>query len=142
MAKAKNKNTATDASVDEFLEAVSDGDKQADSWELVELMRRLTGHEPAMWGTSIVGFGSYHYRYESGREGDMMRLGFSPRKTALTVYVMPGFDAYDELLTRLGKHKTGRSCLYMKRLDDIDRDVLEELLAASVAHMNEKYPEE
>ena len=142
MAKAKNKTVANDASVNTFLEAVPDSEKQADSWELVELMRRLTGHEPAMWGTSIVGFGSYHYHYDSGREGDMCRLGFSPRKTALTLYVMPGFDGYEQLLGRLGKHKTGRSCLYVKRLDDVDRDVLEELLTAAVGHMNEKYPED
>jgi hypothetical protein len=131
---------ANAASVEAFIEAVADDEKRVDSWKLIELMRRLTGHEPAMWGTSIVGFGSYHYRYESGREGEMTRPGFSPRKSALTFYLMPGFDGHAELLARLGKHKIGRSCLYVKRLDDIDRKVLEELLAAAVASMNEEYP--
>lgn len=141
MAKAKNKTVKTEASVSEFLEGACEGEKLADAWELVELMQRISGREPAMWGKSIVGFGMYQYKYESGREGEMIRIGFSPRKTALTLYILPGFGAYDGLLERLGRHKIGKSCLYIKKLDDIDRDVLEELIQASHEHMAAKYPE-
>lgn len=141
MAKSKNKTVKTDASVSEFLESACTGEKLADAQELVELMKRISGREPAMWGKSIVGFGMYQYKYESGREGEMIRLGFSPRKTALTLYILPGFAAYDDLLAKLGKHKIGKSCLYIKKLDDIDRDVLEELVQASHDHMAQKYPE-
>ncbi len=130
------KNTA---SVDEFLNSVEDAEKQADCRKLVELMQRATGEPPAMWGKAMVGFGSYHYRYESGREGDWFLVGFSPRKRELSVYIMPGFSQYDDLMDRLGKHKTGKSCLYIKRLADIDLDVLEQLIQASVKHMREKY---
>lgn len=92
-----------------------------------------------MWGPSIVGFGSYHYKYESGREGDWPKTGFSPRKQNLTLYIMDGFDKYDELMAKLGKHKTGKSCLYVKRLSDIDTGVLTKLVKASVAHFDKKY---
>lgn len=92
-----------------------------------------------MWGPSIVGFGTYHYRYDSGREGDMLRVGFSPRKAALTLYIMAGFDRYEELMARLGKYKTGKSCLYIKRLADIDLAVLQELVKGSLAYLAEKY---
>ena len=98
-------------------------------------MRRVTGDEPAMWGPSIVGFGSYHYKYASGREGDWMKVGFSPRKQQLTLYIMSGFSRFDELMGRLGKHSTGKSCLYIKRLEDVDLGVLEELVRESVAHL-------
>ncbi len=130
------KNTA---SVDEFLNTVEDPEKQADCRKLAELMQNATGDLPTMWGNAIVGFGSYHYRYESGREGDWFLVGFSPRKQELSVYIMPGFSRYDDLMKRLGKHKTGKSCLYIKRLADIDIDVLEKLIQASVKHMRRQY---
>ncbi|MFT6399869.1 MAG: hypothetical protein ACJAYU_004639 [Bradymonadia bacterium] len=138
---AKNKTVKTEASVSEFLESTCDGEKLADARELVKLMGRVSEREPAMWGKSIVGFGMYRYKYDSGREGEMIRLGFSPRKTALTLYILPGFEAYDGLLPKLGKHKIGKSCLYIKKLNDIDRDVLEQLVHASHEHMAVKYPE-
>lgn len=99
-------------------------------------MQEVTGAEPRLWGSSIVGFGDYHYKYESGREGDWFVTGFSPRKQNLTLYIMAGFDNYDQLLSRLGKYKTGKSCLYINKLDDVDLDVLKELVAQSAAHMN------
>jgi len=120
------------ASVKKFLGAVEDESKRADCFELVEIMRDITGEEPAMWGTSIVGFGSYHYKYASGREGDWMLTGFAPRKQALTLYIMSGFSQYDELLEKLGKHKTGKSCLYVKRLDDLHLPTLKKLIRHSV----------
>jgi hypothetical protein len=103
-------------------------------------MREVTGERPVMWGPSIVGYGQYRYVYESGREGDWMLVGFSPRKTALTLYIMPGFSRYEELMQRLGKHSTGKSCLYLKKLADVDMTVLRELVGASVEHMRRKAP--
>ena len=107
---AANKTIANDTSVNAFIDTVEDERKRANSHELIELMRTITGHEPKLWGSSLVGFDSYHYRYASGREGDFFITGFSPRKTALTVYIMPGFDRYEDRLQRLGPHKTGKSC--------------------------------
>ena len=115
--------------------------RREDSFVVLEMMKRLTGEEPTMWGSSIVGFGSYHYRYASGREGNWPRIGFSPRKQSLTIYVMPGFSRYDDLLSRLGKHRTGKSCLYVNKLADVDMDVLEELMRGSLDAMREMYPE-
>ena len=103
------------------------------------MMRKATGKRAKMWGSSIVGYGTYHYKYESGREGDFMVTGFSPRKQALTVYVMPGFSHFDKLMAKLGKYKTGKSCLYIKRLSDVDEKVLERLIDSSVKHMRKKY---
>ena len=137
---AANKTIANVTSVNAFIDTVEDERKRADSHELIELMRTITGHEPKLWGNGLVGFDSYHYRYASGREGDFFITGFSPRKTALTVYIMPGFDRYEDRLQRLGPHKTGKSCLYLKNLDAIDRDVLEEIIRDSVGAMREKYP--
>lgn len=136
-AEAKTKPNA--GSVDAFLSA-QDPARRADCDTLVELMQEATGCGPVLWGPSIVGFDTYTYRYESGREGDWPIVGFSPRKQALTLYVMPGFDAYESLLTRLGKHTTGKSCLYVKRLSDVDMDVLRQLVDASVAAMRARYP--
>lgn len=136
---AKNKTVETQASVDAFIEAVDNESRRSDSRELVVLMQTITGHEPKMWGPSMVGFGSYHYRYASGREGDYFITGFSPRKTALSVYVMPGLERYEKQLARLGPHKTGKSCLYLKSLDTIDRGVLEEIVSDSVRVMHEQY---
>ena len=139
MAKSQNKTVETDASVEEFINAVDNEQKRQDSWELLVLMEKVTGSPAKMWGSSLVGFGQYHYKYESGREGDFFITGFSPRKTALTVYIMPGFDGYEEQLSKLGPYKTGKSCLYLKKLDAIDRKVLEDIVTDSVAVMRKRY---
>jgi len=139
MAKAKNKTTENDASVEDFLASVNDDQKKADCLELKSMMERVTNAPAKMWGTSIVGFDQYHYKYDSGREGDFMKVGFSPRAQNVTVYIMPGFERYAELMANLGKHKTGKSCLYIKKLDDIDRDVLEELVQGCYDYMTKKY---
>jgi hypothetical protein len=136
MAELKTKKT--EASVDDFIAGIADEQRRADCRTLLAMMKRVTKAPPKMWGASMVGFGSYHYRYASGREGDWFLSGFSPRKQDLTVYVMAGFEDYPELMARLGKYKTGKSCLYLKRLSDIDAAVLEKLIAASVKDMNER----
>jgi len=133
MAELKTKKTA--ASVEAFLNAVEHDKRRADGFALLEMMREITGEEAAMWGESIVGFGSYHYKYASGREGDWFLAGFSPRKRNLTVYIMSGFDGYEALLAKLGKHKTGVGCLYINKLEDVDVQVLRELIRRSVEHM-------
>ncbi|NNE46598.1 MAG: DUF1801 domain-containing protein [Rhodothermales bacterium] len=132
---AELKTKLNDASVTDFLNSVDDVEKRKDCFALVDMMREITGAEPKMWGTAIVGFGTYHYRYASGREGDWMQVGFSPRKQSLTLYIMSGFSRYDELMKKLGKHKTGKSCLYVKRLSDVDPVVLRKLIKESVAHV-------
>ncbi len=134
------KTKVNDASVEDFLNAVENGKKRADSFRILEMMAEVTGEPPRMWGTSIVGFGSYHYRYESGREGDMPLVGFSPRKQNLTLYITSDFDRYAGLLGRLGKFKTSKACLYLNRLEDVDLAVLRELVAASVADMRRTHP--
>lgn len=139
MAK-KNKTVETENSVFDFLNSVDNGQRKEDSFKVLELMQTISGYPPKMWGTAIVGFGNYHYKYESGREGDFMRIGFSPRKTALTLYIMPGFERFQELMDRLGKYKTGKSCLYIKKLSDIDESVLKELMTESLSYMEKKYP--
>lgn len=126
------KTRPTDASVARFLDGVPDAAMRDDCRALVAMMEKASGEPPRMWGSSIVGFGSYHYKYDSGREGDWFLTGFAPRKQDLTLYIMPGFERYGELLGRLGRHKTGKSCLYIKRLADVDLDVLEELVTRSV----------
>lgn len=131
-----------DADVEAFLGAVGNDRRREDSFTVLELMKRITGEEPRMWGTAIVGFGTYRYRYASGRSGEWPRIGFSPRKQNLTVYVMPGFSNHDELLSRLGKHRTGKSCLYINKLADIDMGVLEEVIGSALDAMREEYPEE
>ena len=136
------KTTPTTASVDAFLDALDDAAKQDDSRAVAAMMTEITGAPATMWGTSIVGFGNYHYRYASGREGDFFETGFAPRKRALTLYVMAGFSQYEALLGRLGKFTTGKSCLYVKRLADVDMGVLRELVAHSVKTIREKYPGE
>jgi len=132
---AELKTKVTDKSVKDFLDSVTDERKRQDSYQILKLMERVTGSQPKMWGDSIVGFGTYHYRYASGREGDWLLTGFSPRKQNLTLYIMAGFDEYEGLLNRLGKYKTGKSCLYINRLADVDLSVLEELIRRSVDHM-------
>ena len=139
MASTENKTQPTEQSVESFLDSVEDERKRVDSYTLLELIGEITGDKPVMWGSSIVGFGTYHYKYASGREGEFMVTGFSPRKRNLTIYIMPGFDQYEQMLSRLGKYKTGRSCLYVNKLADIDLDVLRELITADVKHMREKY---
>ena len=132
---AENKTVKTGASVDEFMAAVENRRRREDGLVLLEMMRDVTGLEPEMWGPSIIGFGSYHYKYESGREGDMPLVGFSPRKSNLSLYIMSGFDEYEEMLGKLGKHRTGASCLYINKLADVDVEVLRELVSQSVEHM-------
>ncbi len=125
---AENKTKPTTISVPAFLDACTDEERRADAKALAKLMQKVTGNEPTMWGPSIVGFGSYHYTYESGREGDMPILAFSPRKAANTLYGATGFDGAKALLARLGKHTTGKGCLYIKKLADVDMKVLETLV--------------
>jgi hypothetical protein len=132
---AELKTKPNEASVEAFLNGIADAQKREDCFAVKEIMEQVTGAEPRLWGDSIVGFGTYHYTYESGREGDWFVTGFAPRKQNLTLYIMAGFDQYDELLAKLGKHKTGKSCLYIKKLDDIDRATLRELVQQSVEHM-------
>ena len=136
---AEPKTRRNDADVNAFLDAVEDKQKLDDSLELVKLMSAATGSKARMWGSSIVGFGTYHYKYASGREGDWPITGFSPRKQNLSIYIMPGFSRYETLMARLGKHKIGKSCLYVKKLDDIDLDVLKKLVGNSVADMRKMY---
>lgn len=128
------KTQPNQADVTVFLNGVSDERKRQDCFTILEMMTQVTGEEPTMWGPSIVGFGNYHYKYATGREGDWFLTGFSPRKQNLTLYIMAGFDQYDELLARLGKYKTGKSCLYIKKLTDVDQTVLRELVKLSVEH--------
>lgn len=127
------KTQPTDASVDDFLDGVADPARREDAKAVCALMREVTGQEPQMWGPAMVGFGRYSYTYASGRSGEWFVVGFSPRKQNLTLYLMDGFSERDELLSRLGKHTTGKSCLYVKRLADVDSGVLRELVAASMA---------
>ena len=129
---AGNKTKPTELSVAAFIDAVTDPTKRADAKALVKLMQDATGEEPKMWGPSIIGFGSYHYRYDSGREGDMPLIGFSPRKTATVLYNMIGSSASQALLAKLGKHTTGKGCLYIKKLADVDQEVLKDMLVKSV----------
>lgn len=130
MAEVKTKPSKD--SVERFLNSVTDEQKRKDSFALLQLMKQITKQEPVMWGNSIVGFGTYHYKYASGREGDWLLVGFSPRKQNLTLYFMSGFDQHANLLKRLGKHTTGKGCLYIKKLDDIDLPTLKQLIRQSI----------
>jgi hypothetical protein len=136
---AELKTQPTRASVTEFLAGIDDRQQRADAKKVAAMMRRATGKRAKMWGASIVGYGSYHYKYASGREGDFMITGFSPRKQALTVYIMPGFSGLKKMMEKLGKYKTGKSCLYIKNLSDVDEKVLERLIDESVRQMRERY---
>ena len=136
---AENKTRATIASVTEFINSIEDRQKRADVRKVAAIMRRVTGKRAKMWGSSIVGYGTYHYQYESGREGDFMITGFSPRKQALTVYIVAGFRRFDTLMGKLGKYRTGKSCLYINRLSDVDEKVLEKLIDRSVKYMRKNY---
>jgi hypothetical protein len=134
----ENKTTANEQSVEDFLNAVADEQKRKDSYAILELFKEVTGMEPRMWGSSIIGFGSYRYKYESGREGDTMIAGFSPRKQNLTIYNMGSFDEDDDLLKKLGKHTVGKGCLYIKRLSDVDVPTLKTLIEESVKHVKQR----
>lgn len=142
MAKAELKTKLTDASVDAFLNRITDAQQRIDSFKVMELMQRLSGEEPKMWGTAIIGFGNCVLKYASGRELDWMQIGFSPRKASLTLYIMDGIARHPELLEKLGKHKTGVGCLYIKKLSDIDESVLEQLISASLERVKNRdlYP--
>ena len=136
MAKnAEVKTKVNEASVEGFLNSVADEQARKDCFEILKMMKQVTKEEPKMWGASIVGFGSYHYKGASGREGDWMLIGFSPRKQNLTLYLMHGFDVHKDLLKKLGKYKTSMGCLYIKNLDDVDKRVLKELVTESVKRM-------
>jgi hypothetical protein len=131
----ENKTKPTQESVRDFLDGVSEEARRKDCYTILELMQEVSGEEPKMWESSIVGFGNYHYKYASGREGDSLITGFSPRKRDLTLYITSGFDDFDELMSRLGKYKTGKACLYIKKVEDIDLPTLKELVSRSVEHM-------
>lgn len=134
------KTKATNADVHDFLSSVPDKKKRDDSFRLLELFSKVTGEKPKMWGTSIIGFGQYHYKSERSRqEGDWPLTGFSPRKQNLSLYIMDGFDTYSDMLGRLGKHKTSKACLYIHKLEDIDRNVLENLIHTSYAAMKKNH---
>ncbi len=140
MSKAKNKTQKTQKSPAEFLKGVAPAQKQQDCFDILAMMKDAAGLAPKMWGASIIGFGDYHYKYDSGREGDSCRVGFSPRAQNIAIYIMPGYQDFDDELSRLGKHKMGKSCLYIKKLADVDVDVLREMIVKGLALMEEKYP--
>ena len=134
---AELKTKVTKASVDKFIKGIKDQQTRNDCYKILDIMEKATKAEPKMWGTSIVGFGSYHYKYASGREGNWFLAGFSPRKQNLTLYIMSGFDEYEKLLKKLGKYSIGKACLYIKRLEDVDPRVLKELVKLSVKKVKE-----
>jgi len=136
---AENKTKPTKGSVTSFINSIEDKQKRLDARKLAAMMRKATGSRAKMWGANIVGFGEYHYQYDSGREGDFMITGFSPRKQALTVYIIPGFKRFESIMNKLGKYKTGKSCLYIKRLADVDEKALRRLIDGSVKYMRKNY---
>ncbi len=140
---AKNKTATTDANVMDFINTFADTDqKRLDSFELIELMKNISGYEPKMYGSSIVGFGNYHYRYDSGHEGDAPLIGFSPRKSAISLYVFTGYLGHpeqEEILKDLGKFKMGKACIYVKKLSDINQDVLKKLMKSTITFLQAKY---
>lgn len=137
MATAENKTQPTEQSVTYYLACLEPDQKRKDAMAINAMMRRVTGEVPKMWGNSIIGFGKTHYQYDSGREGDWFLVGFAPRKANLVLYIMPDFKQFAALRKKLGKHKTGKSCLYINKLADVDMDVLEKMVTQSVAHMRE-----
>ncbi len=139
---ADNKTEVTEVAIAEFLAQVEPERRRADAQRLDEIFREVSGFEPRMWGPSIVGYGRYHYKYESGREGDFLATGFAPRKANLVIYIMPGYTDFSAILARLGKHKIGKSCLYINKLDDIDLAVLKELIAAGIEDLGRHWPVE
>lgn len=140
MPAAANKTQPTRASVASFLADVSNEARRADAKRIDKILRAITGEKPVMWGPTIIGYGKYRYKYESGREGEMCRLGFSPRGANLVLYVLTGERDQKALLAKLGKHKTGKSCLYINKLSDVDEAVLTDIIRGAWAHMHAKYP--
>ena len=134
---AEQKTKPTKVSVDGFLNKLADAGQREDAFTILKMMRKITGLEPKMWGPSIVGFGEYHYKYESGHEGDCALIGFSPRKGQMSLYFLPGLVRFEKYLEKLGKHKTGKACLYIKKLADVDLDVLREMMEIAFAQMGE-----
>ena len=141
MAKTENKTKPTAVDPADFVASVAHPQRREDGLTLLEFFQRVTGLKPRMWGPGIVGYGRYHYKYDSRGEGDWFLTGFSPRKQNLSLYIMSGFGQYDSLLSNLGKYKTGKSCLYVKKLGDINRDILKEMITSSVQMIAKKYPE-
>lgn len=139
MAKSSNKTVPNNLSVEEYLQNIENTKRKADCETISAIMKKVTNREPKMWGTSIVGFGTYHYKYESGREGIMLITGFSNRKQAITLYIMGGFKRYDELLGKLGPFKNGKSCLYLKNLNEINLEILATIIELSVTFVEEKF---
>ena len=142
MAKSENKTQPTKLDPKHFIATVEHDRRRSDAEYLLDMFTRITGMEPVMWGPSLIGYGRYHYKYDSGREGDFFLTGFSPRKQNLSIHIMPGYqsEAMQEKLRRLGKHKMGKSCLYINKLADVDLEVLEELIRQGVQYMQENYP--
>ncbi|HZH87930.1 MAG TPA: DUF1801 domain-containing protein [Chitinophagaceae bacterium] len=137
---AKNKTQETNQNVNEFIDAFTNTDqKKKDSFDLIEIMKEVTGYEPNMWGPSIIGFGAYHYKYASGHEGDAPLLGFSPRKSAISLYIYTGLDEHEYLLENLGKFKKGKSCIYINKLADINRDILENIMKETIKFLKVTY---
>jgi hypothetical protein len=136
---AEMKTKENNENVEKFLNTVEDISKRKDCFEIAELMKKASDFEPKMWGNAIVGFGRYHYKYESGREGDMCLIGFSPRKKNITMYIMAGIDSQRDLLDKLGKHKTSKGCLYINKLSDIDKNILTKLMKNAIAYLKSKY---
>ncbi len=140
MADANNKTQATNVDVRAFLEAVEHPVRRADALALDDMLCRVTGWKPRMWGPTIVGYGEYRYTYDTGREGDFLATGFSPRKANLSLYIMPGYQGFGRLLERLGKHKTGAACLCINKLADVDMGVVEDIVRAGLEDLQERWP--
>ncbi|MFY0596789.1 MAG: DUF1801 domain-containing protein [Cognatishimia sp.] len=139
MAKAQNKTVANQVNPRDFIMQIEHPTRRADGLALLDLFSEVSGFEPVMWGPSIIGYGKYHYKYDSGRGGEFLATGFSPRKSNLSIYIMPGYQDYSEIMGRLGKHKLGKSCLYVNKLADIDLDVLRELIEVGLKDLNNKW---
>lgn len=139
MAKVKLKTSQNEQSVIDFIDSVQNPKRRSDAKVLLKFFNSITGLKPKMWGSSIIGYGRYEYKYESGREGEFFLTGFSPRKANSTIYIMPGYQDLSEMLGRLGKHKTGKSCLYINKLEDVDLKVLEEIINFDLDYMRKKY---
>lgn len=137
---AKNKTTETAYPVTDFINTIENEAKRNDAFELLKIMQEMTGFEPKMWGASIIGFGSYHYKYDSGHEGDAPLAGFSPRKDAISLYLSSSFENKEQLLSKFGKHKAGKGCIYIKKLTDIDLEILKIMISASVKEIQKLYP--
>lgn len=137
---AKNKTKETELSVNDFILKIEDETKRNDAFTLLDILEKVSGFKAKLWGPSIIGMGSYHYKYESGHEGDAPILAFSPRAAALTLYLSSGFEAREDMLEQLGKHKASKGCLYIKKLDDVDLGVLETILINQIAYTNKTYP--